>query len=404
MDISKSFDVARYVLPYTEQLLKEQNSLWEIALKNRNKFKPVRATKVEFKEYAKWPVKSPVTTATTAWYFAENTPVALEVENTTNFLVWDVLTFQTSDKKAKWDLTVVVTAITSWTELEVQYVGWDNTIAIEADDVAYLDTTAFPEWSETTKRRPMYKPRKIYNYTQIVKAWKSLSWTTVEINQYDFDDITRELKAQVYNDFAQKLAWLVSSAVRNSLVVAWEDVRIAGWLNYFARNTFDTDGEVTWKATANVRNVGWALTLDLIDDAFQYVIENEGVINACICSPAQARKISELNPTSVAINFDWQGTNLPVKGGATQILLSPINVNWNAITAIFVDRKMPKDEIIFFNMNNLALIPMDNRAALENEINYNATKDIYSLDMLWEWTVRYVDAPENTYILTWLDA
>lgn len=404
MDKSKSFDVARLVLPYTEQLLKEMNSLWEIALRNRSKFKPVNATKVEFKEYAKWPVKSPIKTATTAWYFVAWTPVALEVEDTTNFLAWDVLTFQTTDKKAKWDLTVAVISKTSSTELEVQYIWWDNTITLAVWDVAYLDTTAFPEWSETVERRPMYKPRKIYNYTQIVKAGKSLSWTAVETNQYDFKDITRELKAQTYLAFAQKLAWLVSSAVRSSLVINWEDVRIAWWLNYFARNTFDNNWEETWKATANVKNVGWALTLALIDDAFQYVIENEWALNACICSPAQARKISELNPTSIAINVDNKWTNLVTKGWATQVLLSPIQVNWNAITAIFVDRRMPKDELILFNMNNLALIPMQNRAALENEIEYNATKDVYSLDMLWEWTVRYVDAPENSYILTWLTA
>ena len=404
MEKSKNFDVARLVLPFTEQLLKEQNSLWEIALRNRWKFKPVNATKVEFKEYAKWPVKSPITTATTSWYFADWTPVTLEVEDTTNFLAWDVLTFQTADKKAKWDITVTVISKTSQTELQVQYIWWDNTITLAVWDVAYLDTTAFPEWSETTERRPMYKPRKIYNYTQIVKAWHSLTWTTIEVNQYDYQDVVRELKKQVYTNFSQKLAWLVSSSVRNSLTISWEDVRIAWWLNYFIRNTFDKDWERTWKATVNVKNVGWALTLSLIDDAFQYVIENEWVINACICSPAQARKISEINPTSVAISLDNKWTNFVTKGWATQVLMSPIQVNGNVITAIFVDRKMPKDEIIFFNTWNIALIPMKNRAALENEIEYNATKDVYSLDMLWEWTVRYVDAPENSYVLTWLTA
>ena len=402
-EITNNLDVSRFVVPIVEKIMTEQSSLWGIALANSRdrKVRSLTSIKPEFKEFYQWAIKEKILTATTASYFSETVEKTLNIK-TENILVSDILSFQDKDKKYKWDLRVIVTSITDANNCKVLSLGWDATIILAEGDFAYVETNANPEGSRNPERRPMHKPVTMYNYTQIIRASKAISGTAMKVGQYDFADLKRELREQTLSQFSKDLDWIVCSSIRGKKVIWGNEIRIAGGLLFYALNEFDKDWNVTAASTINVDSTGWAISTQKIDNGFQYFVENWGKANAILVSPTQARKISYLNPDKVNITL-IDSSNPRTHWGATQILKSPIDFNWNMIEKIYVDLKLPVDVAIMFNTEALYLIPMEDRAALQTTKEPEGERDEYSMTILWEWTCRFENPKANSYVMTKLN-
>ena len=83
---------------------------------------------------------------------------------------------------------------------------------------------------------------------------------------------------------------------------------------------------------------------------------------------------------------------------------SPINVAGNEISQIYLDLKMPQDEITFFNDKIIEANYLQNSWVLEKIKQPTSEDDNFSIDLLWEWTIIVRNARENTYTLKKLDA
>ena len=393
-------DVTRQVLPITERILLEQGRLWAIALRNR-KDKPVTSTKVEWKEMSYSPVKVKLTTATAVWYFTAGANKDIDTD-TTNLLVWDILSVQDKDKKSKGDLRLMVTEIISSTQAKAQKI-WGTDVAIETTDFLYVETATNEEGSKVGKRRQIQLPRTRYNYTQIIRAGHIIPRTQAEVNNYDFKDVKNELRTQAYKRWGEQFDGLVTSTIRTSVMTAQGERRVAWGLFYFANNNFDAKWDLISGATDNIKAVNWALTIDLVNEAFRYAIENWGNLNSVVVNTKQAIAISKLFQDKVNVNI-INGTTPKTIGGAVQILKSPINVAGNEISQIYLDLKMPQDEITFFNDKIIEANYLQNSWVLEKIKQPTSEDDNFSIDLLWEWTIIVRNARENTYTLKKLDA
>ena len=393
-------DVTRQVLPITERILLEQGRLWAIALRNR-KDRPVTSTKVEWKEMSYSPVKVKLTTATAVWYFTAGANKDIDTD-TTNLLVWDILSVQDKDKKSKGDLRLMVTEIISSTQAKAQKI-WGTDVAIETTDFLYVETATNEEGSKVGKRRQIQLPRTRYNYTQIIRAGHIIPRTQAEVNNYDFKDVKNELRTQAYKRWGEQFDGLVTSTIRTSVMTAQGERRVAWGLFYFANNNFDAKWDLISGATDNIKVVNWALTIDLVNEAFRYAIENWGNLNSVVVNTKQAIAISKLFQDKVNVNI-INGTTPKTIGGAVQILKSPINVAWNEISQIYLDLKMPQDEITFFNDKIIEANYLQNSWVLEKVKQPTSEDDNFSIDLLWEWTIIVRNARENTYTLKKLDA
>lgn len=389
-------DVARQVLPVAERILLQKSALGWIALKNRT-WLVAKSTKLEWKEMMTWAIKVNPTVATISWYF-DGTDKNFSIP-TANIMVWDIIAFQDSTFKAKWTLRVIITWITNSTTATARKV-WGADIAIATTDFAFVQTMAEEEGSVVSKRRPYEVPQNLYNFTQIIRAWHIIPWTDVSIMNYSFSDVKNELRTQAYDKYSRALDWLVTSSVRTSLTLwaGWVR-RIAGWLNYFALSNFDpSTGDYTSDSTVNVKSVGWLMTKDHINFAFKYVIENGGWLNALVANTAQLMQLASLYQDKVNVQV-INGSVAGTVGGAVNVIKSPISIAWNEISAIYLDTSMPQDEVIFFNTNTIEAVPLEGRAALEEITEPSGKNDNYSIDVIWEWTVKVKNAKNNTYVL-----
>lgn len=388
-------DVSRQVLPITERLLKDQAKLWAVALKNRTKL-VATATKLEWKEMAMWAIKTALTVATVSGYF-DSTNKTIECD-TTNLLVGDIISFKTATGTSKGDLRIMITEKVSSTEAKAQKVGGTD-VAVETTDVLYVESTANEEGSKVTNRRPAQSPRTMYNFTQIVRAGHSIPRTQANIDNMDFKDIKAELRTQAYKRYADNFDGMVTSTVRTVISTVEGDKRIAGWLQYFANNTFNSaTGDLSGASTDNVDSTWGDLSTDKVDKAFKWAIENWGALNAWVLNTAQAIKLSKLYEGKVNVNIiNW--TNPTTVGWAVQVLKSPINVAWNEIKSLYVDLRMPQDEVTFFNEETIEAVPLKWSEALEEIKEPTAKDDNYSIDLLWEWTIKVKNARENTFTL-----
>lgn len=392
-------DVSRQVLPITERLLQDQAKLGAVALRNRTKL-VATSTKLEWKEMAMWAIKTALTTATASGYF-DGTSKTIECD-TTNLLVGDVVSFKTSTGTSKGDLRIMITEIVSSTEAKAQKIGWTD-VAVATTDVLYVESTANEEGSTSKKRRPAQSPRTMYNHTQIIRAGHTIPRTQANIDNMDFKDIKAELRTQAYKRYADNFDGMVTSTVRTVITTAEGDKRISGWLQYFANNTFNSaTGEYVASSTDNVDSSGWALSTDKVDKAFKWAIENGGSLNAWVLNTAQAIKLSKLYEDKVNVNI-LNGTTPTTVGGAVQVLKSPINIAGNEIKSLYVDLRMPQDEVTFFNENSIEAVPLKGSEALEEIKEPSAKDDNYSIDILWEWTIKVKNARENTFTLKGLD-
>lgn len=391
-------DVQRQVIPVAEKILLEKSALWGIALRNNRASKLVaKSTKLEWKEMVTGAIKLNVTAWIASWYF-DWTDKNFSI-NTSNLMVWDIISFQDSTFKAKGDLRIIITALVdSWTA-KARKIGGSN-IAITTTDWAFVDSMAEADGSQVSKRRAMEVPSTLYNFTQIIRAGHSISWTDATTLNYSFADTKKELREQAYDKFTRALDWVITSSVRMSLALPEGWVRrIAGWLNYFALNNFDPS---TWDysspSSVNVKVVNGVITKEHINFAFKHVIENGGALDALVANTAQLMQIATLYQDKVNVNV-INGTVAWVVGGAVQVLKSPINVAGNEIKALYLDTRMPQDEIQFFNTNTIEAVPLEWRGALEEITEPTAKNDNYSIDLLGEWTVKIKNAKSNTFVL-----
>lgn len=391
-------DVQRQVIPVAEKILLGKSALWGIALKNNRATKLVaKTTRLEWKEMVTGAIKLNVTAWIASWYF-DGTDKDFSI-NTSNLLIWDIISFQDSTFKAKWDLRIIVTALVDGGTAKARKISGSD-VAITTTDWAFVDTMAEAEGSQVTKRRALEVPSTLYNFTQIIRAGHSIPGTDVATMNYSFDDTKKELRGQAYDKFTRALDWLVTSSVRMSLALPEGWVRrISGWLNYFALNNFDpSTGDYASPSTVNLKVVNGALVKDHINFAFKYVIENGGKLNALAANTAQLMEIASLYQDKVNVNV-INGTVAWVVGGAVQVLKSPISVAGNEINAIYLDTRMPQDEITFFNTDIIEAVPLEGRGALEEISVPTAKNDNYSIDLLGEWTVKIKNAKSNTFVL-----
>jgi len=391
-------DVQRQVIPLAEKILLWKSALWGIALANNRKSKLVaKSTKLEWKEMVSWAIKLNFTAWTTSWYF-DTTDKNFSI-NTTNLLIWDIISFQDSTFKAKGDLRILVTGIVDGSTATARKISGSD-IAITTSDWAFVESMAEEEGSKVSRRRAMEVPSTLYNFTQIIRAGHSIPGTDVATMNYSFADTKKELREQAYDKYTRALDGLITSSVRISLSLPAGWVRRIAWgLNYFALNNFDAStGDYSSPSTLNLKNVWGALTKDHINFAFKYVIENGWKLNALVGNTSQLMQIASLYQDKVNVQV-INGTVAWTVWGAVNVLKSPITVAWNEINALYLDTRMPQDELVFFNTGIIEAVPLEWRGALEEIKEPSAGNDNYSLDLLWEWTVKVKDAKSNTYVL-----
>lgn len=394
---SDALDQKRTVLAAIETIATEKGLLSAIALANGARLPRYKTTKLEKKIKKEGRIKSAVTTAAISGYF-DNTGKALDVADTSNFLVWDILEFRTSDNKLKGNLTLWVDAVTDATTLSVKKIGWDD-IAVDLTDVAILKINANEEASSDSTR-PMFLPTTSYNLSTIIREAREVSGTAMVVNNYDVKSATGEARRQVLDGFARQLDSLCNSSVRTSTTLGGKSRKVVGWLQFFCDNAFDADGEVSWPATGNVKDASAAaITQEMINDGFQYVIENGGRLNSAMLSPAQARKISAFDSNKIVINYDAVN-KAETRGGSVQVLKSPITINGNVIDKMYVSTEVAKDEVRLFDRSKMYLLPMEGRSYIESVSTIKTTDnaiDGVKIGWLGEFSFLFENADIYSY-------
>ena len=399
---SKNLDLVRQVFSVIERILTDRGALSGLALRNfvnSTKIKEATNTKVEHKEFKKGRISTSIGTGTISGYF-DTTAKAFDLGDTSNLLEGDILRFEDLVNKRKGTLEVFIVSIVNATQVTAMKVGWAD-IALLTTDIAVFQSNANPENSGESERRPLNQPSTQFNYTQILKEGREISGTSFETDNYSEETARVELNGQVLEDFAMALEGLTAGWDRNEFTnpATNKIIRKSGWLAYFTRNLFDSAWAVTWPATLNVVDKASAtLTMDFINDGFEYIIKNGGQANAIVCSEKQARAISDLENSKINIALlDAQ------RGTQVNVLRSPINVNGNQINNIYVDFNMPKDELIMINENKIFLVPLRNRSGIptyKTLWNGENSSDGVKTDMLGEWSFIFDNAVCNSYTLT----
>lgn len=400
------FDIARQVLTTVNAIQKEKWLLGWLALEKWRWEQALKSTKLERKEMIYTPVKLSISTAITSWYF-DNTNKNVSVSSwAIQLQLWDIITFQTSSKNSRWNLSIIVTAVTNDTTFTAQKV-WGSDIAIVIWDLACVKSSSLPEGSRSTNYKGIRKPRNVYNYPQNFRVSWELTREAARLMNNDFEKMVEELLRQISNDYSNNLNGIaMSSSRRGDLVINGETIKIAGWLPFFIENNFNDAWNVIAWTPANVINVWGLLTKSHIDNAFQYVIEQGGSVNSILCSPAQARVISTFESWKINLVVMDKSVSSTI-GWAVQVLESPIKVWNNTINEIYVDASLPNDVIYIFNRENVNLVPVDWAELIWMELVEpykwaNIDKDIYSMSWLAEWTFYYKNALESAYCLKWL--
>ena len=397
------FDIQRQVLQTAKSVAKEQGLIWEIALSNTGS-EVLTGSKLERKEMVYSPIKLEIDTAIASGYFDTTAKDVVVISGAKELQVWDLLIFQSANKTSKGSLTVIVDSITDDTTFKAKKV-WGTDIAIASWDLVYLSSSALEEWSTNSEYRGITKPRNVYNYPQIFRVAGSVSGSMASTNNWDFKNIKAELIKQVTLDLARKLNGIATSSIRYTTTTSDGKLKNYAWgLPFFVSNLFNEDGDMVAGTAPNVKNVGGVISLDDINDGFQYAIENGGNLNAIICSPDQARKISTFENAKINIQLVNGAGSVPTKvWGAVQVLESPIKVGKNRIEAIYVDTNMAKDEAYLFNSQNGRLIPKKDRGIVWFKIQQpDENNDNYRVGAICEWTFYYENALENTFKLEWL--
>lgn len=395
----KSLDPVRQVLAITERILQEKGMIAEVALANWASKVRVDSTKFEAKEMKEGRIKTTVTNQVASGYF-DDTAKDLVVWETKNILVWDLFEFRTATNGTITDLIVWVDSKTNDTTIKVKKVGWTDAL-IPAGAMFLLKTSTNQEVSSKSSR-PMNLPSTIFNYPQIIRETREVSGRTVEINNYDFDSAVAEARRQTLEYFGRQLDAICMSSFRWTTTLGWEERDIAWGLPYFADNVFDSKWVRTWPSVGNVVDAEWAeLTQTMIDNGFQYVIENNGRLNSILTSPAQARKISSFDEGKIIINYDQlANAENQSRWGSVQVLKSPITINGNVIDKIYVSTAIAKDEARMFDRSKMYLVPMKNREYNETTSDYYSTDaaiDGVSVSMLGDWTFIFENADVYTY-------
>lgn len=399
--LSSALDSKRTVLAAMETIANEKGLLSGIFLANGARKERYKTTKLEQKIKKEGRIKSNVTTAAISGFYT-STAADLIIGDTTNFLVWDILEFRTIDNKLKGNLTLWVDSITNGTTLSVKKVGWTD-IAIDITDNVILKINANEEAS-SDKTRPIYLPTTAYNLSTIIREAREVSGTAMVVNNYDVKSAEWEARRQVLDGFARQLNALCTSSVRTTVVLGWTSRKVIGGMQFFSDNAFDADGEVTWPATGNVKDGGGVdVTQDMVNDGFQYVIENGGRLNSALVAPAQARKISGFDEGKIVINAEALATASTRGTGAVQILKSPISINGNIIDKIYVDTSVAKDEIRLFDRSKGYLLPMDKRSYIESKSTILTTDnavDGVKVGGLGEYSFLFENADIYTYTIS----
>ncbi len=390
------FDLQRQVIATTTAIMKEYGLLWEIALKN-TKNQVITWGKLERKEMVYTPNRLKITTPITAWYFDDTAKIIEVAVWASSLSIWSTIEFLWANKTSKGSLTLIVESKISDTQFKAIYLGWDNTITLSAWDIVVEKGTANAEWFKNSNRNGLKKPRNVYNEMHIVRVSKEISWSMASTNNWDFPKIKEELLKQWTMDYANQLNGIASSYIRKKVTIAWEEIKIAGWLPFFIENNFDIDWNAISWTPENVKVVNWDLTIDEIDLGFKWVADNSWRVNAIRCWTTQAIKLSRLYADKININI-VNGTVPNTAWGAVQVLKSPIQAGKNTINAIYLDTSMPADELEMFLDEGLVLIPKQDRALASFEIKTpTPDDDNYRLGMHGEWTFYAENIKENSY-------
>ncbi len=396
---SGALDKKRQVLALTETIAQEKGMLSAVALANGARIARAKNTTVEKKIQKEGRIKTTVTTLAASGYFDE-TAKDLVLGSTTNLLVWDVLEFRTSANKVISNLTVGVDSITNGTTVKAIKLGGTDA-AIPAGAICILKTSANEEASKSAKR-PMHLPTTIFNMTQIIREARGVTGTAMVVNNYDTASAKAEARRQVLEYFARQLDAICTSSVRLLTTLGGVERRIAGWLPFFCDNKFDTSGAIVAGTPDNVVDkAGAELTQDMIDDGFQYVIENGGRLNTMLLSPAKARVVSGFDSGKIVINYEALAT-ATTRGGAVQVLKSPIEINGNIIDKMYVSTEVAKNQVRLFDRSKMYLLPMEERSYIEKVTEYansDSAEDALTVAMTWEWTFFFENADIYSYTI-----
>lgn len=223
-------------------------------------------------------------------------------------------------------------------------------------------------------RAARYKARtNKYNYTQIFDDTVEVSGTSVEIDQYGFDNLY-ELEKQ------KKLAELAFQLERACL----------DGIRYQSGNIRQFGGIKYW-VTTNVFNASAAdITKKMLNDAVQAVADAAGLNSGryvFMVSPTQRRKLGTLDAASLLINRTDMGRGETVKSLTTDLGEYPVVTNPN----------MDASEMMFLDLNRMRIRPLGSRVFKHEYLG--KTGDSYSGTLLGEYTFEFKEEKAHARLI-----
>jgi len=308
--------------------------------------------------------------------------LTMTVVDTTGMKVGDIYKFEDATTGATSTLKAKVATIPNATSFTFTVYGWsaDQNVA----NASTIELVARPK-NEGTDADPDNGTEQVveYNYSQIFDRTAKVSKTTQFESKYGMVD---PLNYQVEYQLKQ-----IAYEVLNSMINGERVQRTATEAGTFG-GILALLRDATWNKVA----VGWAITLDAINDAFEVVNSNwwGNAVNTIVCHPFQARKISAFNTT-------W---NNPVMTRSETTAGSYVmDIVWDTgnTVRILADRNRDKDKVAIIDPSKIKLVPFKGRAFSDEDATLNGS-DYFARRILWEYTLEMKNASNWHVLLTWL--
>lgn len=337
------------VLALFQQYLKESNSALDILLSNGIGYDAGKVNKYEWLESQLSPLSWEVNASSLSSAF--DTAATMTFDSTTGLKANMVLRFTASTGVDKGDMQVIVNSVDSATTATVVIYGSTTGVALDNTCTAKLVGELVPEGEKNIAGDTSWVPDREYNYFQIFR--NSAELTDTALNSASYGNVN-QLEQQLRNVFYKVRQAMSEQVVRGRRVAR----------NASNKGSFGGLLQFLKGAGGNaVAAGGNALTPAYINNLMELIIADGGTVNTIVCNVKQARKISAFNRNGATGANVYTMIDNATKdvGNYALRFISDIPLVDGMVSNILIDEKMPIDEVGLVNINNLALVPFENR-------------------------------------------
>ncbi len=315
-----------------------------------------RNHKYEWLEDKLTPISSNVNTVTTQ--------TSIIVADGSVFQVGDIIRFELQTNSTPLAGLSQITAISTNTLTLANDYGSTTTGTIATTHKAVLISRPYNKGSSAPAGK-FYQSSTEYNYTQIFRESAELSGSDLATATYDK---ATTMAYQEQRAILKMLRELENSILFGSRVQRTSSVN--GTMNGLI--PFITD------AASTVYAKNGALDEASLEEVFELIVTNGGGLNsnyAIICNPVQQRKLSAIN-TQGTNPIVYKETN-DIIGNFAQNYLAPISVGTQNLNARIVSvPSFDVDKLAIIDLNNVAIVPMENRALIVEDATNNGDDGI----------------------------